>query len=120
MEEWVALDAEPDEYGAEDPEGDIIEDELDKVPVEKFDNESGDLGGALGDWNTIPFGTPTDCRPRLLVVIDSDANIGPRLRDTLAHLAHCNGTHGAKTSSVMFYLTRFFPSWQEKWIDHRA
>lgn len=120
MEEWAELDAEPDTYDAEDPEGDELEKELDRIPVGEFDDES--VGCALpgGNWNTIPFGKPAGCLPRLLVVIDSDANVVPRLRDALARLAHCDGTHGAKTTSVMFYLTDFFPSWQSEWIAHRG
>ncbi len=121
MEEWAEVGAEPDPYDAKDPKGDPLVDALDRIPVDEFDDEYG--GSVLpgwDDWNTIPFGTQTGCRPRLLVVIDSDANIAPRLRDTLARLAHCNGTHGAKTGSVMFYLTGFFPSWQSEWIAHRA
>ena len=121
MEEWAEVGAEPDHYDAEDPKGDLLEDELDRIRAWKFDDESGrSVLPGWGDWNTIPFGTPTGCRPRLLVVIDSDVNIVPRLRDTLAHLTHCNGAHGAKTSNVMFYLTGFFPSWQSEWIAHRA
>lgn len=136
LEGWSRMYADPDLYDAEDPEGDLIEDEMDKIPVKEFDDDSGHFnwppdhgikdepggvpGSKIGDWNTIPFGVPADCRQRLLVVINSDANIAPRLRDTLAHLAYCNGAHGAKTSSVMFYLTGFFLSWQSEWIAYRA
>lgn len=120
MEDWSWMDGEPDLYDGEDPEGNRVEAELDKVPVEKFDDKSGDLAGPFGGWNTIPFGAPADCRRRLLVVINSDFNIARRLRAAERHLKRCDGTHGVKTISVTFYLTGFFPSWQEKWIDHRA
>lgn len=120
MEEWAELDAEPDTYDAEDPEGDELEEELDRIPVGEFDDESGGCALPGGNWNTIPFGKPAGCLPRLLVVIDSDANVVPRLREALAHLAHCDGTRGVKTTSVMFYMTDFFPSWQSQWIAHRG
>lgn len=120
MEEWAELDAEPDTYDAEDPEGDELEKELDRIPVGEFDDESGGCALPEGNCNTIPFGEPADCLPRLLVVIDSEGNVVPRLRDALAQLAHCDGTHGVKTTSVMFYLTDFFPSWQSEWIAHRG
>lgn len=120
MEDWIALDAEPDTYDAEDPEGDELEKELDRIPVGEFDAESDSCALPGGNWNTIPFGKPADCLPRLIVVIDSDANVVPMLRKALAHLGHCDGTCGVKTTSVMFYLTDFFPSWQSEWIAHRG
>jgi hypothetical protein len=112
MEEWVALDAEPDDYDAQDSVGDTLEDDLDGLPVDRLDDWPSHVPG---DWNTIPFGSPGECRRRLLVVIDRDAMVVQRLRETRAHLAKC-----PDTTSVMFYLTGFFSSWQGAWIANRG
>lgn len=63
---------------------------------DKIDEWAGSEGGEespLGDsWNTLPFGTPGDCKDKLFVDVRSEHNIQKVLSDTLSHLKTCVNT----------------------------
>ncbi len=66
----------------------------------------------LSEWNTIPYGVPSECRHNLLVIVDGKHSLSDVLNQALDHLINlCAGT----TELVLIYVEVNLKSWSRDW-----
>ena len=93
---YVDFPPDMEEFDAENWEGwEKWDEEIDRW------SQSGGAGTSPlgGNWNTLPFGSPGECKKYLFVDVRSDSQIQPLFDATIIHLQNC-----PETEVVVFHV----------------
>ncbi len=88
--------------------------------IDNYEEEilsTGDsVGHSVESFNTIPYGLPSICHEKLVVIVDGKKDIGFIINKALLHVGiACKGD----TSHVLFYITIDKAKWEEIWLLYK-
>jgi hypothetical protein len=88
--------------------------EYDFSPIFHQINEAGLVEGGLrsADCNTIPYGTPSECKPVLVSLIDGEVPVADVITQSLLHVGQ---TCRTVTQTVIFYVKIPKNEWTRTW-----
>jgi len=94
-------------YKPRNPNGDS------KIPNSSMYEETEiDIDYYRKDWNIIPYGTPSECKKKLLVIIDGKYEYDDLFKEAITHLTKsCKDT----TNLVHFHVKINLDAWEKAW-----